>query len=197
MAFYPEGKRIPAELRTEEFLVRPLRVSDVDADYQAVVESRDMLRVWDQTEWPSDTFTLEDNLASLERHEANHEAGSEFTFSIMDPQERRCLGCIYLLPLRPVLEALGVSKPSLEGVGQHAAYVSFWVRASELESGLDRRILDALLAWFRKDWALDPIAFGTHTADEHQVALFRDTGLSEAWTLPSADSSIVNLLFHP
>jgi hypothetical protein len=38
--FYPESARVPELLRTDEFLVRPLRSTDVELDYDAVVSSR-------------------------------------------------------------------------------------------------------------------------------------------------------------
>jgi len=186
MSFHPEEARVPDLLRTDDFLIRPLRTTDVEADYQAVVESREMLRVWDQSDWPDDDFTRKDNRADLEEHEADHEAGTAFTFTVMDPREERCLGCIYIQALRPTLSALGADEAAFSDIGEHDAYVSFWVRASELGSDLERRLLNALLDWFEREWAFGRIALGTNTGDERQRALFRAGGFAETWRFPIA-----------
>ena len=74
MAIYPDECLVPTGFATDELLVRPLRVSDVQADFEAVVQSREMLRIWDQSGWPEDDFTIEDNLADLQEHQDDHEA---------------------------------------------------------------------------------------------------------------------------
>ncbi len=40
MAFDKNDTHPPAELRTDEFLLRPIRASDAKLDYDAVMESR-------------------------------------------------------------------------------------------------------------------------------------------------------------
>ena len=44
MPFYPDDAPVPTELRTEEFLLRPLRATDVDLDYEAVMATQEALR---------------------------------------------------------------------------------------------------------------------------------------------------------
>lgn len=43
---------VPEGLQTAEFLIRPLRTTDVELDYAAVMESKEFLRKWDQSTWP-------------------------------------------------------------------------------------------------------------------------------------------------
>ena len=69
MRFYPEIASIPERLMTDEVLVRPLRATDAEADFEALMSSQEMLREWDQSDWPSDDFTLEENRADLAEHE--------------------------------------------------------------------------------------------------------------------------------
>ena len=38
----------PQALHTDEFVLRPLLVSDTELDYEAVMETREFLRVWAQ-----------------------------------------------------------------------------------------------------------------------------------------------------
>lgn len=57
------------ELRTDEFLLRPLRETDAGLDYDALMASRELLRLWESSTWLADDFSLEANRADLARHE--------------------------------------------------------------------------------------------------------------------------------
>ena len=106
MEFYPRNAAAPVERRTQRLFLRPLRASDVELDYDAVMSSAEMLRRWSQSGWPADDFTLAQNLDDLRRHEREHEERQAFTFTVLDPPGTRCLGCVYLTPLRPEAAAL-------------------------------------------------------------------------------------------
>jgi hypothetical protein len=94
--FYPGDARVPEALRSDEFLVRPLRATDVALDYDAVISSRAELLVSSGGTWPREGFTLEENRADLERHEREHGERIAFTYTVMNPSETECLGCVYL-----------------------------------------------------------------------------------------------------
>lgn len=195
MAIYPEDKIIPEGFTTDEFLIRPLRTSDVKADYEALMQSREMLHIWDQSEWPEDDFTTEDNLSDLQDHQDEHEARESFTFTVMDPSDRTCLGCIYIYGLKGILDALSSEKADLGSVGELDIYVAFWVRSSRLADQLDQRLLRSLAEWLDTEWAFEQIAWGTNTADQHQRDLFSEAELVEQWRFPIADSDESYLLF--
>jgi len=194
MAIYPENKIVPRGFETDEMIIRPLQTTDVEADYEAIMESREMLRIWDQSEWPEDDFTMEDNLSDLQDHQNEHEARESFTFTVMDPVYHTCLGCVYIYGLRGILRALGAADDDLETVEKSDAYVTFWVRSSRLADGLDQRLLHQLVEWFEHEWAFARIAWGTNTADQHQMALFVKAGLVETWRLSIADSQESHLI---
>ena len=187
MAFHPENVVVPGGLTTDEFVLRPLTAADAGLDYDAVVSSRETLRIWDQSDWPSDDFTLEENRGDLEEHESDHKAGDAFTYTVTDAAGTRCLGCVYLYPLGSILRNMGVPDEELAGVGELEAYVTFWVRESELEGGLEARLLEALFEWFEREWSFDRIALGTNTADARQMSLFREFGFTPRWQRPIPD----------
>src|SRR5215204_7469819 len=85
MTFYPEDAPIPTLLRGDDFVLRPLRATDVDLDYEAVMTSQEALRRGSGGEWPRPDFTLEENLAGLQGHEADFHACRGFTYTLMDP----------------------------------------------------------------------------------------------------------------
>lgn len=175
MVFYPPHLPVPSEKRTDRLWLRPLRASDVALDYEAVMSSAVLLRRWSQSEWPSDDFTLAQNLADLEYHERKHLEREAFTFTVLNPPGTRCLGCVYLLPLD--LEVAPFF-PQVEC----PADVRFWVRTSELASHLDQHLLATLRHWLQTEWAFDRILFTisqqeTPPGATHQAALFETAGL--------------------
>ena len=98
--FYPGDAPVPSELRTEAFVLRPLRATDVDLDYDAVMATQETLRQGNSGEWPRPDFTRAENLVDLQRHEADFAARRGFTYTVMDLTQTRCLGCVYAYPPR-------------------------------------------------------------------------------------------------
>lgn len=178
--FYPRDARIPEVLRTDEFLVRPLRATDVTLDYDAVISSRAELLLGSGGTWPREGFTFEENLADLERHEREHQDRVAFTYTVMNPTETECLGCIYLDPLESIV---GHDEGSAGYLADRTAYVTFWVRHSRLAENLDRRLLQALIPWFQNEWAFLYVIFIAQQIEERQIRLFEEMGLRLLYTL--------------
>jgi RimJ/RimL family protein N-acetyltransferase len=169
--FYPDDAIVPQELRSDEFLIRPLRTTDLKLDYEALMSSKALLRQWSQSDWPSDNFSLEDDLIDLQRHEQEHLKRQSFTFTIFNLDESECLGCIYIYPPSPVLRQ-----------HNYEALVAFWVRQSRLSDALDQRILKALLDWFKQEWAFTRIFFETNYKMPRQIELLTQAGLQQRHT---------------
>lgn len=175
------GPDPPPERRaTDRVTLRPLRASDAQADYEAVMSSPAMLRRWSQSDWPADDFPLAENLDDLRQHEREHVEGVAFTYTVLDPSEARCLGCVYLQPLRPEEAAWGAA-------ARHAVRVAFWVREVEIASDLDRHLLALLRDWLRDSWRFDRVIFSASPDDERQGALLREAGLEALGTVTLVD----------
>jgi RimJ/RimL family protein N-acetyltransferase len=160
----------PAFKRTGRLLLRPLRASDVDRDYDAVMASRAELRAWSQTSWPADDFTREENLADLERHEREHVEGVAYTFTVLDPDGARCLGCVYLTPPSPGAMALIAD-------ARHPVNVAFWVRSETLAERLDAHLLEAVREWLAVEWTFDRVVFTIARDAARQAEVLRAAGL--------------------
>ncbi|MEZ4513261.1 MAG: N-acetyltransferase [Chloroflexota bacterium] len=178
MVFTNENATIPNGLITNEFLIRPLLATDVELDYAAVMESREFLRMWEQSSWPADDFTVAENLKDLQRHEREHSNRESFTFTVMNPGETECLGCIYIVPR----SGRWLSQAEITDLGDtewasYEAVVLFWIRQSRLAEGMDRRLLDALRPWLAQEWTFDGYLFQTNEQFEQQVAMFEAAGL--------------------
>jgi len=185
MPFYPDNASVPAELRTTEFLLRPLRGTDVELDYAALMASKAMLRQWSQSDWPSDEFTLAENLADLVEHQQEHEARVAFTYTVTDPEATICLGCVYIKPPGPLLAA---EEPALFAADEpFRARCAFWAREPRLADDLDRRLLATLITWFQRDWAFSRVLFVTSEQDNRQQQIMAEAGLRRLIVKETAD----------
>jgi hypothetical protein len=178
MVFGNENITIPVGMVTNEFLIRPLLATDVELDYAAVMESKAFLRKWEQSGWPEDNFTLADNLEDLQRHEREHINRESFTFTVMNPTETECLGCIYIFPRT----ARWLSQAETMSIGDtdwanYEAVILFWIRQSRLAAAMDRKLLDVLRPWFEQAWTFDGYLFLTNEQFEQQVAMFEEANL--------------------
>jgi hypothetical protein len=195
MSFYPEHASVPSELKTEEFVVRPLRATDVELDYDALMASKEELWLAEEDGWPSEDFTLAENLEDLQTHEKEHIERTAFTFTIMNPTESECLGCLYIQPLAPVLNYMREHKIDTTAMDDYSAIVTFWVRSSRLVNHLDRRLLGALLPWFERDWAFSGVAFGTNSRVKNQVDNFNAAGLRQLYANVMPDKEGKELIY--
>jgi RimJ/RimL family protein N-acetyltransferase len=180
MPFYPDDALVPETKRTERLLLRPLRAIDVELDYDAVMSSAEQLRRWSQSSWPADDFTLAENLADLQRHEREHAERVAFTFTVLDPQAQRCLGCVYLTPPH------SQTAPLCAGAA-YPANVGFWVRTSELANELDAHLLATLREWLAAEWAFDCLVWGISQQEVRQAALLRQVGMELRQEFTSAN----------
>ncbi|MEO1089367.1 MAG: GNAT family N-acetyltransferase [Pseudomonadota bacterium] len=141
----PDGVVPPLVLEGAGFRLRPLTIHDLVRDYDAVMSSVDRLRgaMDPSSAWPVG-LTLEDDLIDLAWHQREFTLGHSFAYSVVSPDEVRCLGCAYVYPS----DRWGFD-----------AMAFYWVRASEAATGLDERLGVAFRAWLRDDWPLDTIAF--------------------------------------
>jgi hypothetical protein len=175
---------VPTELRTDEFALRPITASDAERDYAALMETRELLRVWEQSTWPADDFTVEDNrrdLVGLEKRHAEHRA---FTYTVVDPDDTEALGCVYVFST----SANFLTKASVTALGDDRwdaveAVVYFWVRLTRMQTGLDERLLAALRAWFRDEWKTDPTVFVTNEQFTQQLGVLERTDLRRMFEL--------------
>ena len=171
MAFNRDDFHAPEELRTDEFLLRPIRASDAQLDYEAVMESKAFLRQWEQSSWPEDDFTVEANRADLDKLERRHADGESFTYTVMSPSETQCLGCVYIFPTAaPLFSRAQIAAIDGARWSEYEAAVYFWIRQARLADRLDERLLDALGRWLEHDWHIERHLVVTNEQFAQQVA---------------------------
>ena len=143
-SFVPKEFKVPEKLETKEFRLRMLTVNDVVKDYDAVMTSVEHLRtVWPGGSWP-DGLTLEQDLIDLGWHQKEFQRRRSFAYTVVTPSESKVTGCVYINP---------TPKRGYDAV------VYLWARQSELQSGLEARLLSAVRDWLAKDWPFKKVAF--------------------------------------
>jgi hypothetical protein len=172
MAFNTDDFHAPEGLGTDEFLLRPILASDAELDYEAVMESKEFLRQWEQSSWPEDDFTVEGNREDLAKLERHHADGESFTYTTMNPTETQCLGCVYIFPTAARLFSRAQIS-AIDGAwwSEFEAANYFWIRKSRLADKLDRRLLEALGPWLEHDWRIERYLIVTNEQFEQQVAM--------------------------
>ena len=175
---------VPERLETENFFLRPILASDDRLDYDAVMESKEFLRLWEQTTWPEDDFTVEANREDLDMLERRHAENGAFTYTVLTDDETECLGCVYIIATNARMFANATVTPVGDrSWDDYEATVYFWVRRSRLESGLDRTLLESLRRWFEAEWGFRGVLFVTSELFTQQVEMIEAAGLERRFTI--------------
>lgn len=143
MSLVPDDFEVPATLEHPRFRLRMLSIHDLEKDYEAVMSSVAHLQgVW-RNHWP-EGLTLEQNLVDLGWHHKEFQRRTSFAYTVVEPDESRVLGCVYIYP------------PSKRGFD---AEVYYWTRQSELANGLEEELGQALQTWFESEWPFESVAY--------------------------------------
>ena len=138
---------VPLYVEQANYRLRPLTVTDVEHDYEAVMSSKESLRhifCEDDATWPADTMTLQDNYRDLERHQQDFAQRKGFTYTMETPDAQCCLGCVYIYPCQN---------------GNYDAQVYYWVRDSVKAQGVEAELGAFLQQWLQAVWPFQHPAF--------------------------------------
>ncbi len=142
------------------------------------MESRERLRLWSDSTWPADDFTLEANRDDLIEHEEEWENRKAFAYTVLNPDGTRCEGCVYILQFTRSMRNRGFNPDeSIPRFDDYAAVVSFWVRDSALVRQLDRELLTGMRKWFAEDWPFSAVVYRINDNQSHDRELFINAGL--------------------
>lgn len=142
----PSDFKVPEKLETEKFRLRMLTVNDVVKDYDAVMTSINHLKgvFGPKFDWPPEDLTLEYDLANLGWHQTEFQWRTSFAYTVMNPDESQCLGCMYIFPS---------TKSDFE------VEVYMWVRKSAYDQGLDQELYRAVKDWISQKWPFKKAAY--------------------------------------
>lgn len=143
--FVPDAFTAPAVKETEKFRLRTLTVNDVVKDFDAVVSSASHIKeIFPGSQWPTG-LTLEQNLIDLGWHQKEFQDGSSFAYTVVDLDESRVIGCVYINPTRKV---------------GYDASVTLWTRPPEQVSYINEDLLRRVVKqWLKEDWPFQAPVF--------------------------------------
>ena len=123
-----------------------LTVNDVVKDYDAVMTSVEHLKtIWPGGSWP-EGLTFEQDLIDLGWHQKEFQRRTSFAYTVVTPSESKVTGCVYINPI-----------PRRSAVMTQSCI--YGARQSELEGGLESRLLSAVKEWLAKEWPFKKVAF--------------------------------------
>src|SRR3954454_3885998 len=141
--FVPDGFVPPAGLATAGFVLEPLGPQHNESDYESWTSSMEHIRAtpgYPDGDWPH-PMTLDQNRADLERHQRDFEQRKGFTYTVLDPDSRSVVGCVYIYPSKRPL---------------HDAEVQLWVRATHAQR--DGQLWRAVWECLERDWPFRSIS---------------------------------------
>lgn len=128
--------------------LRPIRSTDVDIDYAAVMGSRQ--RLWEKYGeawgWPPESMTMVEDRADLARHADEMLRNMSFNYAIFDACETELLGCVYIDPPEPPEDA--------------DAVVSWWVVDSAVGGQLEADLDESVPRWLADAWPFVTVRYG-------------------------------------
>jgi len=147
--FVPDEFLYPTELETENFFIRPIRGSDAEMDYPAVMSSISHIRsTMGSHSWPSEELTLDEDRRDLERHTGEMERGEAFVYTVMNRTQTEILGCIYIFTSR--LDLMD-------------AEISMWTTLEAYENGLDAILFEEVQDWISTEWPFSEVVYPGRT----------------------------------
>ena len=151
--FLPDDFEPHSGFETSEFRVRPIVVADAEKDYEAVMESVEIIHaslLGDS--WPTHSFTLDDNRRDLAEKERRFDRRTSFTYTVVSPDEGEVLGSVYIN----------------KGMRGPDAAVFMWVRKSAHESGLDPVLEAAVRDWMEREWPFEWVVYPGRTGAQSE-----------------------------
>jgi hypothetical protein len=143
--FVPAGFEVPNVLETPSFRLRKLTEADAEKDYEAVMSSVDHIRATlPPGNWPWPGYTLRQNRRALTRHEREFDRREAFAYTVVTPDEREVLGCVYINPYP---------------YGRADAAVFLWVTTESVAAGVEPVVFSTVRAWLTDAWPFRSVVF--------------------------------------
>jgi hypothetical protein len=144
-SFVPADFVVPLRLEHADFVLRPLLITDVVKDYDAVMTSIEHLYgvFGPNSDWPTQELTFEQDLIDLGWHHKEFQNRRSFAYTVMAPDEGKCLGCAYIYPSER---------------DSYDADAYCWIRASHAEQ-LDQPLFETFKTWLQTSWPFQRVAF--------------------------------------
>lgn len=184
----PDRQRVPDHYMAASFCLERQSRSHNHADYEAVMQSRQQLRSWSDSHWPEDDFTLEQNLADLDMHIAEHDRDEAYGFSVFDATGARFLGSLYLNPVGAIAVAYQDDPMAESVLEKFDVCADYWLRQG-VPHEMEVNFVKAVQSWLTGAWWFQNAAFGARRDMHDQRRRYVEAGLQEFAVLKAASGT--------
>lgn len=178
MTLNPQRLPVPEIYSTDLFVIRRQMRSDNALDFQAVMTSRQALRVWSDSDWPQDEFTLEENAADLDMHIGEHARDEAYGFSIFDVTQSTLLGSLYLSQVSAIVENYKIDSSLEAHLKRLDVCADYWLRQG-VSQAIESAFLQTVQDWLSQAWWFTNVAFGSRRGMSEQRRQYLAAGLKE------------------
>jgi hypothetical protein len=140
-------KKMPEVIEFESFNL--VKVSPVfnQKDYTALMSAKSYIHErLGADDWPSDSFTAEQNLETLINDVTLFNSGKNYTFHIFNPSNKRIVGCIYITP-------------NYGDEGQLSFSSFYWLIPALQDSELSMTVESLVSNWLIDFWEIEIVSF--------------------------------------
>ncbi len=153
-----------------------------EADYRAVMASREHLRAWSGDPWPEDDFSLEDNRADLAEHIEEAQAGFAYGYTVFAPASEggEVEGSVYLYPAAYFAGRYRLTPSERAALDIVPVAIDYWLRPARETAAAHAAFVRALAHWGRTAWGYERAAFMSRPAMGARRALLAQLGAVSA-----------------
>ena len=134
--FVPREFDVPRSLATSDFTLQALTLEYEQVGFDAVTSSGDHLQALFGRGWPQG-LTQDQHRIDLAWHQKEFERRTSFAYAVMSGRGQDMLGSVYVTP---------------SDRSAFDAEVRYWVRSSELASGLQEKLGTVVADWMEDIW---------------------------------------------
>lgn len=182
----------PMEFANDLFCVFPTNQKYYMSDYVAVMNNREMLRIWSQSNWPEDDFTPQVNKAELGQHVEDNVNHTAYGYMLYSPDRSKCFGSLYVNPLTSVAGNYHASASEADLLHSNQARIDCWI--IEDASDLEKEIIASMIQWFKETWKIN-VLFSARVGLDKRISIYQNLGLEMKMNLKSKTSDMTLLLF--
>lgn len=176
----------PKNHNSDIVTIFPTNIEFAASDFEAVMASKEELRLWSVSDWPEDDFTITANREDLKYHVEDNLEYTAYGFMLYDPSKKTCYGSLYINPIH--FESFKNEKEEIE---KFDVRINCWIR-TDIEESFKIDIIKTIINWLNRAW---PIRWGFSarpTLPQYQN-LFIKSGLKRSLTLVYKESNKLHL----
>ena len=150
------------------------------SDFDAVIASREDLRIWSDSDWPQDNFTAEVNREELQFHVDDNKTHEAYGYMLYDPSRTRCYGSLYVNSTAGMADNYDFLQGTEATLQQFAARIDYWL-SSEIRD-MHLQLSKIIYRWIRQEWGIQA-GFTVREGAPSRIKLYESLGMQKSLAL--------------